>query len=146
MDNLNQLGKGLKQGSNKSTRALKRTKKIIPQVERVRDIVDSTVPVTLEFKILHEDHRVLLDLNFMPPPKTGCCAGCFCSVCEFFDGGITETEVQLTYAYVPGTVVVFKNDIETQYFEETDPQLALITLWAHNDEDVIVCYVYDTCI
>lgn len=145
-DNLNQLGNNLKSNKRKSESALNKDRKIIPQVERVRDVMDPTVPFELEFKTTTNSHRLLLDLNFMPPPSTGCCADCSCSICEFFDGGVTETLFITTYGYVPRSVVVFKNDIPTTDFTETDPPRGQITVWAHNNEDIIICYVYDICI
>lgn len=146
MDNLNQLGKNLSSNRRKSTQALNRDRKIIPQIERTRDIMDKEVPFEMSFVIEREESKVLLDLIFTPPPATGCCAECFCAVCEFYDGGITETEIRTTYNYIPNTVVIFKNNIETKYFTETDPQRGIITLWAHNNENIKVCYVYGICL
>lgn len=145
MDNLNQLGKQLNENRDVADTALSKNKPIIPQIERTRDVMDYTVPFEMEFRTQREGHRVTLDLNFMPPPKTGCCADCVCTICEFFAGGITETLYQVTYAYVPGTVHAYKNNAPTP-FQETDPTLGRVTVWAQNDSDVVICYVYDTCI
>lgn len=145
VDNSNQLGKNLKKNNDDATRANKRVKTIIPQIERVRDVLDAKIPFELEFAQIFDAHRVLLDLEFMPPPKTGCCADCSCSVCEFFSGGTTETVFQVTYGYVPGTVHVFKNEFESTEFTETDPAKGTVTVWAHNKENVVICYIYNTC-
>lgn len=146
-DNLNQLGKGLRGNRKRSTQALNRDRPINPQLERVRDTMDFMVPFEMEFDNQIENRRILLNLTFLPPPKTGCCANCECSICEFFDGGITETEYQLTYAYVAGTVHVFRlTGGEITFMNETDPSRGLITVWAHNDDKIVVCYVYDVCL
>jgi len=145
MDNVNQLGKNL--GKNKKTadRAVKKSGPIVPQIERVRDTMDFEIPFEMEFHV-QKVGPILLSLTFYPPPKTGCCADCFCSVCEFFSNGITETEYQVTYGYVPGTVHVFKNNIEIVEFVETDASQGLVTVWAHNDDDITICYVYKICL
>lgn len=146
-DNLNQVGIGLGNNSRRSNRALKKEKPIKPQIERARDTMDFEIPFEFEFYIRREEKRILLDLNFLGPPKTGCCANCECSICEFFDGGITETLYQTTYAYIAGTAHAFKEDGgEVTFIEETDPQRGLVTVWAHNTDRLIICYVYDTCV
>lgn len=145
-DNLNQVGKTLKSNKKKSDDALNKIKKIIPQVERVRDVMDPVIPFEIEVDINKGKTKVLLDLNFMPPPATGCCADCSCAVCEFFDRGITETVYTVTYGYVPQSVTVFKNNVETRDFTETDPARGIVTVWAHNNEDVIICYIYNICL
>jgi len=145
-DNLNQLGKSLNKNRDIADTALRKDRPIIPQIERVRDTMDPEIPFTLEFEQKFDGHRVLLDLVFLPPPKTGCCADCSCSICEFFDGGVTETLYLTTYAYIPDTVHVFKNNIEITTFEETDPALSQVTVWAHNNENIVICYVYDVCL
>lgn len=146
MDNINQLGKNLNKQGKTSKAALNKDKPIIPQIERTRDVMDYTVPFEMDFKTTYEGHRVLLDLNFMPPPKTGCCADCACSVCEYFNGGLTETLYQVTYAYVPGTISVFVGNVFTIDYGETDPTLGQVTVWAQNNTSVIICYIYDVCI
>ena len=144
-DDSNQLGKNLKKNQQEADFANKRTKAIIPQIERVRDVLDKVIYFELEFEQKREGHRVLLDIDFMPPPKSGCCADCSCSVCEFYAAGYTETLFKTTYGYVPGTVHVFKNEFESTEFEETSPELGHVTVWSHNDEATVICYVYLTC-
>lgn len=146
MDNANQVGKHLKTNKRKSERVLTRTKPIIPQIERVRDTMDFEVPFELVFEVTRPGYAVTLDLNFLPPPKTGCCADCSCAVCEFFAGGRTENLVVTTYAYVPGTIQFFKGNIPSTAYVETDPALGQVTVYAHNNEDIVICYVYNICL
>ena len=144
-DDSNQLGKNLRKNKEDAERALKRGSAINPQLERVRDVLDKEIPFELEFVQERDGNRVLLDIDFMPPPKTGCCADCSCSVCEFYAKGYTENLFKTTYGYVPGTVHVFKNEIPSTEFEETDPVRGHVTVWSHNDEATVICYVYLTC-
>lgn len=148
-DKLNQLGRGLGGNKKRTNQALNRDRPIKPQIERVRDTMDFMVPFEMEFDNQFEKRRITLDLVFLGPPATGCCANCECSVCEFFDGGITETLYQTTYAYIAGTAHAFKENVgevtELQ-MDETDPSRGLITVWAHNDERITICYVYDICV
>lgn len=146
-DKLNQTGRGLESNKKRTFQALNRDRPIKPQIERVRDTMDFEIPFEMEFDNQFENRRIVLDLVFLPPPKTGCCANCECSVCEFFDGGITETLYQTTYTYIAGTVHVFKLDGgEVTFMEETDPSRGEVTVWAHNDDGIVICYVYDTCV
>lgn len=145
-DNLNQVGGNLSSNRKKSDRSINRTKKIIPQIERVRDVLDFSIPMEFQFVQKFEGHRVMFTLTFYPPPKNGCCADCYCAVCEFYDGGTTETQLQTTYSYIPGSITAFKNNVVTTNYTETNPQAGEVTLWAHTNEDVVLCYQYDACI
>lgn len=146
MDNLNQVGGNLSSNRKKSNKAITRTKKIIPQIERVRDVLDFSIPMEFQFVQKFEGHRVMFTLTFYPPPKNGCCADCYCAVCEFYAGGTTETQLQTTYSYIPGSITAFKNNMVTTNYTETNPPAGEVTLWAHTNEDVVLCYQYDACI
>lgn len=145
-DNLNELGKNLKSNRKRTSQGLGKNRHIIPQTERVRDIMDPTVAFELEFKTKINSHRVYLNLDFMPPPSSACCEGCSCTACDFFNGGATETTYILTYAYIPGTARVFINNEPSTQFVETEPAQAEIVVYAHNDDEITVCYVYNICI
>ena len=145
MDNLNQLGKTLGKNKKQADIGLKRGAPIVPQIERVRDTMDFKIPFEMEFDV-QKIGPILLSLTFLPPPQTGCCADCSCAVCEFFTRGVTETLYQVTYGYVPGTVKVFKNNVPITTFVETDASAGMVTVWAHNNEDIVICYVYNICL
>ena len=145
-DGLNQIGKYVKRTRDKTNRAVDRFYPNLPLVDIIRDVVDPTVPIIFWFETKARNSTVALTLTFLPPPPRLSCADCYCNVCEYFRG---ESTPVMTYAYIPGSVTVFKNNKiqANSAFDETDPVSGLVTITVSvAATDVIkVCYVYSTC-
>lgn len=137
-DNVNEVGKYLKNSDINTQDALKKYKGTRPHIEHMRDVFDSVVPFEMYFKSPENAHTFTLDLSFFGPPPSGCCADCFCSVCEEFS---EETEITLTYGYIEDTVRVFVDGELSTDFVETNPAGGVVTLGTTGIV-VRICYIY----
>jgi hypothetical protein len=113
-DNLNELARHLHETHKEAEAALDRVAPHVPLTEVVRGLFDDVVPFTMEFKTYRQFKTTLLELQFFgPPPLGACCADCYCTVCQSFNGG----EQLITLA-----------NVATESFEETSPSSGLVTV------------------
>jgi hypothetical protein len=126
-DNLNELARHLHETHKEAEAALDRVAPHVPLTEVVRGLFDDVVPFTMEFKTYRQFKTTLLELQFFgPPPLGACCADCYCTVCQSFNGG--EQLITLARPYIAGSIFVSINNVATESFEETSPSSGLVTV------------------
>lgn len=141
-DDLRLVGENIKVNQDQIGYTFTRDSAQIPIITRIRDVFDSTVAFEMEFES-YDRSRVLLGLTFSGPPAVGCCADCFCTVCDEFTGSADAIK-ELTFPYLEGSVTVFKNLVQNPQFVESDPTSRIVTLTRSiTTSDVIrICYIY----
>jgi len=146
-DDLNQIGKHLNETRKEANEALAKEVPHRPTIETVRDVFDNVVPFVMLFKRREQFPTVLLNLEFFgPPPNIGCCADCYCTVCQpFYDQ--TSSVLQLYRAYLPDTVSVYINNARVTTFVESSPTDGVVTLTQPLTGAALVkvCYIYSYC-
>jgi hypothetical protein len=143
MSDFNEISKYIKKNRELADAALRHTRYHTPVPDTVRDVFDDVTPFTMAFTTTHSFKTVKMDLEFFgPPPSLGCCADCYCTVCENHTGA--SPLIDLRRDYVPTSVSVHINNIQTTEFTETDPSTGKVTITATiTDSDSInVCYIY----
>jgi len=110
-DNLNEVGRYIKNSGDAAERALKKQKPTRPSVERTRDIFDADIPFEMFFTVEPTQKSVSLDLEFnKPPPMSGCRTGSDVKPhCEEFTLPAGDHEIQLSHAAKTGSITVFVN-------------------------------------
>jgi hypothetical protein len=109
-DNLNEVGKSLRETKDRADYASKKVRPNRPSVERTRDIFDSLVDFQMTFDVSPKQKRVGLDLEFNRPPPMQGCFGNNRMQCETFDGLATGNhEVTVWDSYITESVSVFVN-------------------------------------
>jgi hypothetical protein len=112
-DNLNEVGKVLRETKERADFAAKKVRPNRPSIERTRDIFDPVVDFEMSFDVSPKQKRVGLDLEFnRPPPMQGCLDTPCRMACETFDGLVAgDHEIQLSDAYVSGSISVYVNGV-----------------------------------
>lgn len=141
-DSVNQIGKIVKEITNKANYALKRVIKKKYQIERVVDTFDTDNPFQMTFSMDKNLKTIYLDLYFKPPILATCCVGNTCSACEVFNTGANT--VQLEKPYIPGSVTMRVNGRISTDLTETDPTTAMVDINLSIVAGTIVrlCYIY----
>lgn len=150
MDDLNELGKQLKQTDKKAKYAVVSKSPEYGIGEIARDIFDPEVSYTMKFKTARTGMRVTASISFeLPPPDAGlgnCCGDCYCAVCDYYPFGTFTTQVLLlSRPYVAGSIRMFLSDFKYSGFTETDPAAGIVTIGAYAYSagfDITICYVY----
>jgi hypothetical protein len=143
MDNFDEVGRFIRKNRDLANDALRHTRYHTPVPDTVRDVFDDTIPFRMEFNSYPTFKNVKLDLEFFgPPPSLGCCADCYCTVCENFSG--ESVTLNLRRDYVPGSVTIYINNIQTTEFTETDPANGVVTLTGivTASDSINLCYIY----
>lgn len=145
-DNLNQVGKYIRRAGRVADQALKRTRPLIPDRDRVKDTLSSVYP--FKMKVISEGNkRTLIEIKFDKPPPSDCGVGCYSTSCEkfsLFNGGHS---IGLTNSYEVGSVTVYLNGdplSPIQWFEE-NPGAGQVYVQVPGIGLVVVCYTYITC-
>src|ERR1041385_1525757 len=139
MDELSQLGKGLKKTQEDVDYALSRAHPIGPRIERSRDIFDSIVQFEMFFKTDEHESEMLLSLVFSPAPNNCCCTICTCSICEFFTGQTSPVFITSHDILDPTTVNVYFNDIKITDFTVTGDAEVTLTIPVTVDDEIKIC-------
>ena len=151
-DNLNQVGKYIRDSGDKAQRAVKKQKPVRPSIERTRDIFDVDIPFHMEFDVAPNQKSVSLDLEFnKPPPTSGCLTGSgIAAHCESFTLGSGDHELQLSYAIRTSPVSVFVNGSTWSTFkwyvsdygiEGTSVATVMVTQLPLTTNTVSICYI-----
>src|SRR6185295_5846033 len=148
-DKLNQVGKAIRKIKTDVDYATKKYH-TNTRIERTRDVFDSAIPFSMEFKTGDND-SVSLDLIFnKPPPLKGWGSGGVSGSCETFnftDGADHLIRVS-NIPYILNSVSVFRNGnkLPAYNYEETDPLNGLVFVQGSGGNDEItICYVYGDC-
>lgn len=141
-DNLKWVGKYIGDTGRMADEALARVAQHRPTVETVRDVFDNVVPFAMVFNTSKEFPTTILTLEFFgPPPNIGCCADCFCTVCQLIQNH-TSTTVSLYRAYLSGSVTVYINNIKTTAFTESSSTTITLTTLPNIADILKICYIY----
>lgn len=146
-DNLNEVGKYIKQTRERADYASKKVRPNRPAVERTRDIFDSVVDFEMKFDVSPKQKRVGLDLEFnRPPPMQGCLGSPCRMACETFDSlAAGDHEIQLDDAYITGLASVYVNgaSYSSAKWAEVSPDAGsiLVTGLTQSTNTVTVCYM-----
>lgn len=141
-DGLNELGKYLEEIDSETDHRLNRYSKNKIKLEKERDIFDKRVPFTTYFYTEENEKTINLDLLLRPPPPSGCCGDCFCTIWEVYTDGVDE--LTTLYEYIPGSVKAFLNGDLVTTFIETGPMTILFTGTFDEGDELKINYVYET--
>ncbi len=145
-DNLNQVGRGLRRTRRDVDFALTRVKKNVPRIERIRDVFDTDIPFEMSFDTKRNDTTVFMDINFNKPPPVGECetAECVKQACDSFELEAGNHYVNVTTAYLPGTVAVFLDGVPIlpSQYEEMGGTEVYIQSESLDQYTATICYLH----
>jgi len=148
MDEINQIGKYLKEAGRAGDLALKRYIEPSESVEKIRDVFDPEIPFQANLDIPYNMSRVMLDLNFGPRlPSIGCCGDCVCGVTESYTSdALVDGKIYLTNSYLSGSTSVYLDGLRvSQGVEYSESSAANGQLWIHIPFSTItISYQYST--
>lgn len=148
MDHANELSKTLHKTGKGTEGVLHRDFRDHHLVDRIRDVLDSGVPVEFSFNVPdlpdHASSNVLLDLRFYHVAPAQGCAGCFCGKCNVFIGP-NETTLQLSHDFVAGTIRVFLNGLRILNFTPSGTNEIILGFSATSTDVIKVCYLASIC-
>jgi hypothetical protein len=146
-DNLNQVGKYIRQAGRTADQALKRVRPTVPDRDRTKDTLSSAIPFKMSI-ISDGTKTVLMDVKFDKPPPTDCGSGCISTSCEQFTLNPGGHSITLTNPpFEPGTVIVFSNGSllsPTQWFED-ESNVGTVYVQTPIIALIVICYSYVTC-
>lgn len=141
-DNINELGKYLRETDDRTDAALSRYIQPRARIERVRDVFDSVISFDMYFNTERDDQRVMLDLFFQEPIP---CHNDICSACETYEADqdypYGTLIVTTTHSYIAGSVTAYKNGVAVA-FSEVSPQQGKVKIKAYVflGDIITICY------
>lgn len=159
MDDIRQIGKYLKESSDKADYASKKDMSQNPVIERVRDLFDSTNPMIFKFKT-EEGDQVKLDLNFSAVLDVmaagyggnGKCGDCYCTYADSYvlPDSITVSDLvfETRYSFTASSVRVYLAGVRiSNSWFTTGSQEVTLDSWLIGSEvtpgkTVTIVYVY----
>lgn len=127
-DRFNQIGKYLKNSSNKVDLSLKRPFIPMTSVEKVRDIFDADTPFKSTLNVPYNTSSVFLDLTFGPRlPSVDCCGDCICGATESYTSdSLIGGNIYISAPYLANSSLVYLDGIRvSQGVEYTESSPAL---------------------
>lgn len=148
MDDINQIGKYLKEAGRTADLAIKRVIEPSESVEKIRDVFDPEIPFQANVNIPYNASRVMLDLNFAPRlPSIGCCGDCVCGVTESYTSdSLIDGKIYTVNPYISNSTLVYLDGLRvTKGIEYTESSPLDGQIWIHVPFSTItISYQYTT--
>lgn len=150
-DELNRVGKYIRDTREDVNYALSRYKPILHTVERTRDIFDPELSFVMTFRTYEQQKTVKLTVFFnKPPPLSECKTGCRLNAsCQSYTGSGNVILAVDNIPYNANTVDVFVNGVQLSYpqfseYNSTTGEVYVQTpVGAVNT--ITICYMYGEC-
>lgn len=146
-DNLNQVGRYIRDSGRNASLAMKRVTKKMPKHDRARDTISSIHPFFMQ---IHTDGKssVTLNINFNKPPPTDCEAECIATACEDFALYAGGHSITVANPYEPNTVRAYANGeiLQEINLNEENPSGGQVYVQVPGPiTTIVVCYSYVAC-